>query len=187
VAFGAVGQLRVWHRTDCTPAGWRFGSQSACLPAHIGSQQEPSAVVASGSRGLLTVVVVVMVVLSSAYHQPPASSRHASGTTPGAWRGDCRSTTRARRTWGAGASGATGAAPPGTGRGDIRRACATITARIPSASVRPSADGVIPSLRAGARSRRVRGVGTRCSCTRSARSPIRTAGCTPYPTRDTAA
>ena len=37
------------------------------------------------------------------------------------------------------------------------------------------------------RNRRVRGVGTRCSCTRSARSPIRTAARIPYPTRDTAA
>ena len=35
--------------------------------------------------------------------------------------GRSRSTTRARRTCGAGASGATGAAPPSTGRGDIRR------------------------------------------------------------------
>ena len=35
--------------------------------------------------------------------------------------GRSRSTTRARRTCGAGASGVTGAAPPSTGRGDIRR------------------------------------------------------------------
>ena len=142
---------------------------------------------ASGSRGLLTVVVVVMVV--AVLGVPPATGLLAPrlGDDPRrvAWR--LPVDTRARRTWGAGASGATGAAPPGTGRGDIRRACATITARIPSASVRPSADGVIPSLRAGARSRRVRGVGIRCSCTRSARSPIRTAGRIPYPTRDTAA